>query len=41
MTDSKIIAINADTSSASKPKDVQHYMRPGTLQLTSLPPETL
>ena len=41
MTDSKIIAINADTSSASKPKDVQHYMRPGTLQLTSLPPLSL
>ena len=41
MTDSKIIAINADSSSASKPKDVQHYMRPGTLQLTSLPPLSL
>ena len=41
MTDSKIIGINADTSSASKPKDVQHYMRPGTLQLTSLPPLSL
>ena len=41
MTDSKIIAINADAAGASGLKDVQHYMRPGTLQLSSLPPLSL
>ena len=41
MTDSKMIAISAQGAGASAPKDVQHYMRPGTLQLTSLPPLSL
>ena len=41
MTDSKTIAISEHGADASAPKDVQHYMRPGTLQLPSLPPLSL
>ena len=41
MVDSKTIAISAQGTDASAPKDVQHYMRPGTLQLSSLPPLSL
>ena len=41
MTDSKTIAISEHAADASAPKDVQHYMRPGTLQLPSLPPLSL
>ena len=41
MTDSKTIAISEHAADASAPKDVQHYMRPGTLQLSSLPPLSL
>ena len=41
MVDSKTIAISAHGTDASAPKDVQHYMRPGTLQLSSLPPLSL
>ena len=41
MTDSKTIAISEHGADASAPKDVQHYMRPGTLQLQSLPPLSL
>jgi oxygen-independent coproporphyrinogen-3 oxidase len=31
----------AETSEVSAPRDVQHYMRPGLLQLTALPPLSL
>ena len=41
MTDSKMIAIGAHEAVATGLKDVQHYMRPGTLQLASLPPLSL
>lgn len=41
MVDSKKIAISAQSVEVAAPKDVQHYMRPGTLQLASLPPLSL
>ena len=41
MVDSKTIAISAQSVEVAAPKDVQHYMRPGTLQLASLPPLSL
>ncbi|WP_460480861.1 radical SAM family heme chaperone HemW [Comamonas humi] len=41
MSDSKIIAIGAEGERAVAQKDIQHYMRPGTLQLGSLPPLSL
>ncbi|MEN5178852.1 radical SAM family heme chaperone HemW [Comamonas testosteroni] len=41
MVDSKKIAISAQIVEVAVPKDVQHYMRPGTLQLASLPPLSL
>ena len=41
MMDSKIIAVSAEGAGAIALKDVQHYMRPGTLQLPSLPPLSL
>lgn len=41
MADSKKIAISAQSVEVAAPKDVQHYMRPGTLQLASLPPLSL
>ncbi|MGF6213026.1 radical SAM family heme chaperone HemW [Comamonas sp. 4034] len=41
MVDSKKIAISAQIVEVAAPKDVQHYMRPGTLQLASLPPLSL
>jgi oxygen-independent coproporphyrinogen-3 oxidase len=39
-----MIPIHTEPSTADEPvlpKDIQHYMRPGTLQLTSLPPLSL
>ena len=39
-----MIPIQPDTSAsdqATKPRDIQHYMRPGTLQLQTLPPLSL
>ncbi|WP_395024388.1 radical SAM family heme chaperone HemW [Comamonas odontotermitis] len=41
MVDSKTIAISAQNVEVAAPKDVQYYMRPGTLQLASLPPLSL
>ena len=32
---------STSTTEAATPRDVQHYMRPGTLQLTALPPLSL
>ena len=41
MTPSTPIPIHADTGPAPGPVDIQHYMRPGTLSLGSLPPLSL
>ncbi|HCE27493.1 MAG TPA: oxygen-independent coproporphyrinogen III oxidase-like protein, partial [Comamonadaceae bacterium] len=35
------IPITPVAQSGAAPRDVQHYMRPGLLQLTSLPPLSL
>jgi putative oxygen-independent coproporphyrinogen III oxidase len=36
-----ISSTDADAAKAASPRDVQHYMRPGTLQLAALPPLAL
>ena len=41
MTPSTPIPIHADTGPGPGPVDIQHYMRPGTLSLGSLPPLSL
>ena len=41
MSPSTSIPIHADTGPAPDPVDIQHYMRPGTLSLGSLPPLSL
>ena len=41
MSDSTIHVVGAEPVGAVVPKDIQHYMRPGTLQLGSLPPLSL
>ena len=41
MTSSTSIPIHVDTGPAPGPVDIQHYMRPGTLSLGSLPPLSL
>ena len=41
MTSAGSIPIHLDTGTAPGPVDIQHYMRPGTLSLGSLPPLSL
>ena len=41
MTSAGLIPIHPDTGTAPGPVDIQHYMRPGTLSLGSLPPLSL